>query len=510
MTVSYVQHVATADKMGAFLRLLFIWRGGVFKGIWRDLFLYILLYAAISVTYRFGFSEWNEEYKMNFERLCVYFRKGGDYIPLSFILGFYVTQVVNRWWLQFTTLPWPDNLAMNLVSYLPGGGEDQRRIRRKVVRLASLANILALRRMSTGIARRFPTYEHLVEAGLLTHKELLKLDKAVDTTEGLYQVSWVPIQWAQTTLLEAKNAGYISSDLLFSKLQESLQDLSTRNRELLLYGWINVPLVYTQLVTIAVHVYFMVALFGRQYLTPSRYKKTDYGEYIKVPPNTPETVNLVGYDDSILDFYFPFFLIMQFIFYFGWLKVAEILINPFGDDDDDFDSNYIVDRNYQVSYLMVDQEENGEEDEEDFEDDLDERHLYPPVLPHTVESYKHKEPPPVLPTDNMVTNHEQETGDSETDTEIMEDTGKHNRFLPNRRLSVRSCVLALSTRSHSLIPNHTKTHRPKMRKISFPRSPKVAPKHFNQIVPQIVETGPSINDVSKMVEENDANANTEK
>ena len=62
--------------------------------------------------------------------------------------------------MQFTTLPWPDSLSMNLVSYLPGGGEEQRRVRRKVVRLASLANILALRRMSTGIARRLLTHHH--------------------------------------------------------------------------------------------------------------------------------------------------------------------------------------------------------------------------------------------------------------------------------------------------------------------------------------------------------------
>ena len=38
----------------------------------------------------------------------------------------------------------------------------------------------------------------------------------------------------------------------------------------------------------------------------------------------------------------------------GWLKVAEQLINPFGNDEDDFDMNLIVDRNLEVSFLAID------------------------------------------------------------------------------------------------------------------------------------------------------------
>ena len=41
-------------------------------------------------------------------------------IPITFLVGFYVTQVVTRYWDQFMSLPYPDILALKLVSFMPG------------------------------------------------------------------------------------------------------------------------------------------------------------------------------------------------------------------------------------------------------------------------------------------------------------------------------------------------------------------------------------------------------
>ena len=38
--------------------------------------------------------------------------------PLTFILGFYVSLVVKRWWDQYIQLPWPDDVAILLKAGL--------------------------------------------------------------------------------------------------------------------------------------------------------------------------------------------------------------------------------------------------------------------------------------------------------------------------------------------------------------------------------------------------------
>ena len=45
--------VATSSGLGVFWKLLFRWKGSIYKLVWQNLLLYMALYYALSVLYRF-------------------------------------------------------------------------------------------------------------------------------------------------------------------------------------------------------------------------------------------------------------------------------------------------------------------------------------------------------------------------------------------------------------------------------------------------------------------------
>ena len=55
-------------------------------------------------------------------------------VPITFLLGFYVSLVVKRWWEQYCKLPWPDTIAIYLKGLVQGKLGHKRIIARLVRR----------------------------------------------------------------------------------------------------------------------------------------------------------------------------------------------------------------------------------------------------------------------------------------------------------------------------------------------------------------------------------------
>lgn len=206
-------------------------------------------------------------------------------------------------------------------------------MRRTIMRYVCLCLTMVLGNLSPRVKKRFPTLGHYVEAGLLIENERAIIE---DLNEKFPKHSkhWLPIVWAASIITRARKEGRIRDDFAVKTIIDELNKFRGQCGLLISYDTISIPLVYTQVVTLAVYSYFVVALMGQQWIED---KKMANGQINRI------------------DLHFPIFSLLQFFFYMGWLKVAEQLINPFGEDDDDFEVNWMVDRNLQVSYLIVDE-----------------------------------------------------------------------------------------------------------------------------------------------------------
>uniref|UniRef100_A0A8C2V1L2 Bestrophin n=1 Tax=Chinchilla lanigera TaxID=34839 RepID=A0A8C2V1L2_CHILA len=324
MTVTYSSKVANATFFG-FHRLLLKWRGSIYKLLYREFIVFAVLYTAISLVYRLLLTGAQKRY---FEKLSIYCDRYAEQIPVTFVLGFYVTLVVNRWWNQFVNLPWPDRLMFLISSSVHGRDQHGRLLRRTLMRYVNLTSLLIFRSVSTAVYKRFPTMDHVVEAGFMTADER----KLFDHHKSPHLKYWVPFIWFGNLAAKARDEGRIRDSVDLQSLMTEMNRYRSWCSLLFGYDWVGIPLVYTQVVTLAVYTFFFACLIGRQFLDPTK-----------------------GYAGHDLDLYIPIFTLLQFFFYAGWLKVAEQLINPFGEDDDDFETNWCIDRNLQVSLLAVDE-----------------------------------------------------------------------------------------------------------------------------------------------------------
>ncbi|XP_028174604.1 uncharacterized protein LOC135073218 isoform X4 [Ostrinia nubilalis] len=244
-------------------------------------------------------------------------------------------------------------------------------MRRTIVRYVCLCLTMVLTMISPRVKKRFPTLNNLVDAGLLLDNEKTILENLNDKFPKPSK-HWLPIVWATSIVTRARKEGRIRDDFAVKTIIDELNKFRGQAGLLLSYDTISVPLVYTQVVTIAVYSYFITSALGSQWVDN------------KLESHSSTNI-------SNIDLYFPIFNTLEFFFYMGWLKVAESLINPFGEDDDDFEVNWLIDRDLQVSYMIVDEmhHEHPELIRDQYWDEV-----FPSELPYTIATENQREEHP--------------------------------------------------------------------------------------------------------------------
>ena len=81
------------------------------RGVWQKV---------LNITLYLSYLPFNVYFCRIFEDVVKYCKEYSNLIPLSFVLGFYVSVVMTRWWSQYISIPFPDTLAVYVSATIHG------------------------------------------------------------------------------------------------------------------------------------------------------------------------------------------------------------------------------------------------------------------------------------------------------------------------------------------------------------------------------------------------------
>jgi len=325
---------------------LLTWRGlksSVFYYTWRQAVGFILVYYTIQLIYRYEIRP-VEHIETKFHNLVEIWNSEVKVASkdLIFLLGFYVSMIVKRWWDQVYNLPEIDQIAVLMGGLVVTDGkndEEAHMFKITVLRYCLLSYCLLMRKISKGMKREFWSVERIADKGLITDKEIDLLDPNRDIKT--ISLKWsAPLTWACDKIKFAKFGSKILIPVEHKQLLVNVRTFQNHLQRVQCYCEYPIPTVYKQVVLFAVGSFFTLAIIAEQELV---YDQDENEE----SPN----------------FGFPIFLLLKFIFIAGWICVAETIRNPFGEDEEDINVIKCLDQNIWMASMTIEQQDNVPQDQ---------------------------------------------------------------------------------------------------------------------------------------------------
>ena len=309
-----------AGVLGGNYRTLMIWNRGVFQLVYKDAILYYTIHVSLTILYEYALSDKQQEL---FNGVTLFFRSGnvdsnGILVDaICMISGFLLTMSVSRYFNINFALP---GVQRVLVAYLYGlKSADQFPVKSQCVKkyssLILLMWALTLRRLSHPFRRKYPTIASLQAIEIYGsplmndyERQVLEECERQDQQAGGVQV----FIWALTLIRQT----YLQKGFLnqgdAGKAIEALHVYKKSCGNVFKFVDKNIPLSGTQAVIVVAYCYGICHLLGRPFDSDEHVVRILYG-------------------------YFPFWAGTIFFLFFTWLKVALVVANPFGKDQQDID-----------------------------------------------------------------------------------------------------------------------------------------------------------------------------
>jgi len=308
MGVNYVEDVANVKRCCPTYSLLFKWQGSIYKLLWKEVLVYFIVYIFLGVIYRFALDEKSQS---TFEMVALCCEKYCNSIPVVLMLGFFTGTVMQRWWAVYNAIPGVAKIITLATFYLKKSNPDSSKWLRTLTRYVLLAWLLGLRNTCQPLRKKFPDLEAIEDAGLLLkhEKELLY---EVEARDGCSKMCLTVTNWTLLLIKEGRDAEYFESASDANRLFDPVFAFKKSLSSVLKFQSTPIPLSFIQAVTLVVNIFAIVSLMGKQFF--------DFKEKLLV-----------------IDCYLPILPAMQYLAYLSWLRLGEVSVNPFGEDDDDFD-----------------------------------------------------------------------------------------------------------------------------------------------------------------------------
>ena len=110
----------------------------------------------------------NNVQRLPLEVFCIYALTYVGYIPLAFILSYYLGICYTRWWDQYNAVPWPGKIGVLLRDLDNRDDDEGLRTRITFMRWLLLGIAINFQYCSHRFRKRYPGTRSLVESGLCT------------------------------------------------------------------------------------------------------------------------------------------------------------------------------------------------------------------------------------------------------------------------------------------------------------------------------------------------------